>query len=299
MKLPNSNISTSTSGLFSSSDFGIGDAGIILEILRTKIYSNPILAVCREITCNARDAHREVGTPNRPIEIQLPGHWSNNLIIKDFGPGIDPSRMENIFIKFGNSTKRNDNIQLGGYGLGCKSPLAYSDTFNVITIVDSVKYTYSAYIDETKAGKMVLLSKEDTTEPNGTSIEIPILSADYRKFADTIVGVTQHWDVKPILSGGIEAPSWKTYTYVYQGINWLLPQVKHNKYSSYYDATPSLAIIDGIGYEVKVASIANATELQKSILKTGFHLIFGIGELSLAASRDSLHYDEVTQQLIL
>jgi hypothetical protein len=299
MILPNSNISTSTSGLLSSSDFGIGDAGIILEILRTKIYTNPILAICREITCNARDAHREIGISDRPIEVYLPNTWSPNLIIKDFGPGIDPSRMEDIFIKFGNSTKRNNNVQLGGFGIGSKTPLAYSDTFNITTTVSGTKYKYSAYIDETKVGKMTLLSQEPTTDPNGTSIEIPILRTDYRTFASTVVDVTKHWDVKPKLLGGENIPAWKVYETVYEGNRWTLPKSTKNSNYSYYDSPPSLAIIDGIGYKLDVYSLTNITELQKAVLKTGFHFTFGIGELSLAASRDTIHYDEPTQKLIL
>ena len=40
--------------------FSIQDTGMIFDILRNKMYSNPIEAICREISCNARDAHRAV-----------------------------------------------------------------------------------------------------------------------------------------------------------------------------------------------------------------------------------------------
>ena len=305
MKLPDSNIATETSGLLASSAFGIGDAGMILEILRTKIYSDPILAICREITCNARDAHREVGTPDRPIEVHFPNAWSTNLIIKDYGPGISPSRMTDIFTKFGSSTKRSDNIQTGGFGLGCKTPFAYSDTFTVNTIVDNVKYTYSAYIDETRVGQMSLLQKQPTSDENGTSIEIPISKGDYTTFTNMIVKVTQHWDIKPLLFGQ-NPPPWKTYDYVYTGTRWKLPSYGDDNYRrySYNQNQTSFALIDGIAYKLDIPSLVipslvNATNLHKAVLNTGFHIDFNIGDLSLTASRDSIHYDEATQKVII
>lgn len=300
MKLPNSNITTETSGTLASSAFSVGDAGMILEILRTKIYSDPILAICREYTCNARDAHREVGTPDRPIEVHFPNAWSTNLVIKDYGPGIDPSRMEDVFVKFGVSTKRTSNEQTGGFGLGCKTGFSYSDTFTVNTVVDGIKYTYSAYIDETKVGQMTLLQKESSSDENGTSIEIPISRSDYRTFANMAVKVTQHWDVKPLLFGQ-DAPAWKTFDYVYTGTRWKLPTYGDpTRYRYHYrDKQTSLALIDGIAYKLDIPSLTNATELHRAVLNTGFHLSFNVGELSLAASRDSIHYDEPTQKLII
>jgi len=297
MRLPNSNISTETANTLSSSSFGIGDAGVILEILRTKIYKNPILAICREITCNARDAHREVGTPNKPIEIHLPHHWSTNLIIKDYGPGISPDRMENIFVNFGSSTKRLDNVQTGGFGLGAKTPFAYSDIFTIRTVFNGVKYVYSAYIDESKVGKMTLLHQDKTDEPNSTAIEIPVLKNDYETFAKQIVNVTQHWDVKPNIHGDT-IPAWKLYTYNYSGDGWKYPQPE--KYIYYYNSPKPLAIVDGIPYSIDPYNgISQANDQQKTVLNIGFHIWFNVGELSLAASRDNIHYDDNTQKIIL
>src|SRR5271157_2965693 len=88
--------------------FSIQDQGMIFDILRSKMYSNPILAICREISSNARDAHREVGKADVPVEIHLPIGLEPEFKVKDFGPGISPDRMLNIFIKYTASTKRGD-----------------------------------------------------------------------------------------------------------------------------------------------------------------------------------------------
>ena len=44
----------------------------LFKILRSQIYENKILAVVREYSCNALDAHVEAGISDKPIEITLP-----------------------------------------------------------------------------------------------------------------------------------------------------------------------------------------------------------------------------------
>ena len=43
------------------------DRQYIIEILRSKLYSDKILAVTREYSTNATDAHDEANIPNKPI----------------------------------------------------------------------------------------------------------------------------------------------------------------------------------------------------------------------------------------
>jgi hypothetical protein len=302
MLLPGSNIKTDTVGITNSSAFKVGDAGVILDILRTKIYKDPIMAICREITCNARDAHREVGTPERPIEIEFPTLWnSGQLRIRDFGPGISPDRMTEIFIAFGRSTKRSDNVQTGGFGLGAKTPFAYTDSFTIVTVVDGLKYTYAAYIDETKVGKMDLMGKPvPTDEENGTTIIIGLAKNDVATFSSYMIKCTKHWDVKPIFHGLNDQYTYPDLTAQYEGTGWAFPNanvVAGNR--SYYHSTyKSYAIVDGIEYEIDPNAIKDLTEVERTLLGTGFFLYYNVGDLVLAASRDNLHYEETTNKMI-
>src|SRR4051812_44480427 len=111
-------------------NFSISQNRIIFEILRSKMYANPTGSLIREISSNALDANNEAGNSHIPITISLPGDY---LIIKDDGPGISPDRMENVFCVYGESTKRDTDELMGGYGLGGKSIFAYSDTFYIET----------------------------------------------------------------------------------------------------------------------------------------------------------------------
>jgi DNA topoisomerase VI subunit B len=164
---------------FTEKAFSIGNPIVIMKIMRSKLYSNPIKVLIQEYLCNARDANREAGC-DKPIEIFLPTKLSQSFEVRDYGIGISPSRMENVFIKYGESTKRQDNKQTGGFGIGAKSGWSYSDSFSVTTITQEgeqrVKRFYSAIIDETEQGSLVKIGDDQVVdEPTGTRIIVWIL----------------------------------------------------------------------------------------------------------------------------
>lgn len=290
MKITAHNPVIEQSGSFKDSSFGIANTGMIFDILRNKMYSNPIAAICREYSCNARDTHRAAGKANLPIKIHLPNSLEPFFKVKDEGEGISPDRMENIFIKYAASTKREDNVQLGGFGLGSKTGFSYSDSFVISTNYDGVNYQYSAYIDETKVGKMTLLSTNQTNESNGTEIIIPVNPKDFKNFANELEKVIKYWDVKPIITGAsLSSKSLETKVLL-SGSNWKLI----NNNNDYYQNNESLlAIIDGIAYDLNKNDFYiknNKPEVRGCIL-----LYFNIGDLSISANRESLYLDDATK----
>jgi hypothetical protein len=279
-----------TSGELEEQFFGVQDQGMLFDILRKKMYSNPILAICREISCNARDAHREVGTPEVPIHIHLPTTLEPYYKIKDFGPGISPDRMSNVFIKYTASTKRSDNLQTGGFGLGAKTPFSYSDTFSIITVVDGIKYNYNCFIDETKVGKLMLASESPTTEKNGTEIIIPVLDKNWNEFKSWTESACRFWDVKPIIKG--DEIRWEKIEPLLEGNQWAIVKSKD------YNRTVKL-IIDGIEYPLDLNALrkyADGSLVDSS--RGNLIMYFSVGELSLSASREQVYLDERTQKCI-
>src|SRR5206468_2322508 len=97
-------------------------------LLRNKLYNNPINSVVRELTSNAYDANVENKNEHIPVVISLPGEY---LIIKDDGVGLSADRLQNVFCVYGESTKRDSDDFIGGYGLGGKSVFAYSQSFHI------------------------------------------------------------------------------------------------------------------------------------------------------------------------
>lgn len=290
MKLNDIRPQIETSGELKEQFFSIQDQGMIFDILRNKMYSNPILAICREISCNARDAHREVGTPEIPVHIHLPTSLEPFYKIKDFGPGISPDRMSNIFIKYTASTKRDDNIQTGGFGLGAKTPFSYSDTFTILTNYDGIQYNYACFIDETKVGKLALLSETPTTEKNGTEIIIPVKSVDFRSFADWTHQATKHWDIKPTIKGG--NIDYTVMEKILEGDKWAIAASRD------WNRTAKM-IIDGIEYPLDVDTLKKYADSKLIDAANGhFVMYFDIGELTLSASREQIYLDKMTQEKI-
>lgn len=297
MKLDIERPEIQSSGLMQEHIFGIQDMGMIFDILRNKMYSNKIMAICKEISCNARDAHREIGKGDVPIEIYLPNGWDAKLKIKDFGPGISPDRMTNIFIKYAASTKRDDNLQTGGFGLGAKTPFSYSDTFSIITIVNGIEYHYAAFIDETKVGKLSLLEQKDAEgKPSGTEIIIPVKSQDFGEFYRCIEEVTRYWD----LCKNSARPKIEGYKITYremapvtiEGNNWKLLSTSH------YNLDVTL-VIDGIIYSLDTSSFKKIKAWNDiSGIRGTLLLPIDVGMVNLAANRESVHLDSKTETFI-
>ena len=98
-------------GIKDSVKFGIKASGLhhILGILRNQLYSDKILAVIREYTCNAVDAHTEGMCPERPIEVTLPNRMNPNFKVRDFGPALSDEDIHNIIKLFIGGIKENIN----------------------------------------------------------------------------------------------------------------------------------------------------------------------------------------------
>lgn len=267
--------------------FSIADEAFIFDILRNKMYSNAILAVVREYCCNALDSMTEAGKQDVPITVSLPSYNDLYFKVKDTGVGISPDRIENIFIKYAESTKRKDNTQIGGFGLGSKSAFAYSDSFSIITNFDGVKYNYACFIDETRLGKLALLSSEETSDPNGTEIIIPVKSSDISNFAQTLNKVCKFWNVKPNVVN--QSFRFDSFDKIYDGGSWFLA----NDTSSYAYNKYLYIILGNISYALSSNELVGISNAYKSNNFIGsLYLNFKVGELPLAANRESLQLDD-------
>jgi len=296
MKLAESKEIVQTNGHVKSIEFGIRkeDTGKILEFLRAKMYEDPIGAICREVACNARDANREAGKPNKPITIAIRDSWifadsETVIMFTDEGPGISPSRMEDVFCNYGSSTKTNSNKQTGGFGLGAKTPFSYTDTFFVETNVDKIKYIYSAALNSAGTGEMILLSEIETEDPNGTSIIIPIKSQDKSTFQDRVLHSTLFWKIQPTLIGFTRSKLKLDEV----EINSAYRIYRNNNYQSTLNSL--IILIDDIQYPIPLNQFGTiGLNANIGMNNTVICFPFSNGELSISANRETLFFYEVT-----
>ena len=282
-------VETFTDGSIKDHQYGIGDVGLVLEILRNKLYRDPILAVVREYITNARDAHVEAGKGNVPVVVHLPTREDYYFKVQDFGPGLSPERIENIFCNYASSTKRNSEDQVGYFGIGSKSAFAYSDSFTIISVVDGVTRTYQSYIDESRKGKISCLYEAVSDQPNGTTVIIPIKRYDCEKFQEKLVEVTEFWDVRPVVyqNNRVAKMPYRDETTIFSGTDWKL-----NRYEGYHTRS-SCVIMGGIAYPIDMSHF-DSHPARSFFQYSAIRIYFNNSDLSLAASRDSLHYDSRT-----
>lgn len=184
-----------------SISMGITDDAMFMHMLSSTLYSDKILAVVRESICNAWDAHIEAKRVDRPIEITL---TREKLTIKDHGFGIAHDQIGPIYGTYGASTKKHDGKQTGGFGLGCKSPFAYTDHFEVISCHQGIKTVYrmtksSAELNG-KPGIVPLLSIP--TDEEGLTMSLDIKNNDdYVRYQSLIKRIVANGEINAELNG--------------------------------------------------------------------------------------------------
>jgi len=160
----------------------LDSAQVLMQMLSKNLYSDSIGSTIRECASNALDSHRRAGI-DKPIIVAFSRNNANNyeFSVEDFGIGLDAEDVENIISKYGKSTKRNSNIELGMMGLGFKAPLAYCSTFYFVCRKNGVERKYMMYEGE-DTNTIDLLSQINTDEPNGVKIIIPVKWQDRHDF---------------------------------------------------------------------------------------------------------------------
>ena len=164
----------------------LDSAQVLMQMLSKNLYSDAIGSAVRECASNALDSHRRAGV-NKPIVVSLVRNDSNNyeFSVEDFGIGLDADDVEKIISKYGKSTKRDSDTELGMMGLGFKAPLAYASSFYFTCRKDGVVRKYMMYEGE-ETNTIDLLYEKPTTEGNGVKVIIPIKWGDRLDFVNKI-----------------------------------------------------------------------------------------------------------------
>jgi len=171
-------------------------------------YKNPIGAIVREYVSNSFDAHAEAEFiknndmtsirneysiysdmadadilelkknlevfDNEAVHVKIAKdqsgwYWST----EDFGVGLSPDRVKDVFCNYLKSTKEDSNNVIGAFGIGSKSGLSYADIVYIRSRYNGIEYQYFLRKGE-KMPRLDKVSECSTTERNGTQIKIYI-----------------------------------------------------------------------------------------------------------------------------
>lgn len=95
----------------------LDSAQILMQMLSKNLYSDAIGSTIRECASNALDSHRRAGIDDPIIvSFKMNDNGDYEFSVEDFGIGLDDDDVKNIISKYGKSTKRNSNIELGMMG---------------------------------------------------------------------------------------------------------------------------------------------------------------------------------------
>lgn len=181
--------------------FGISDNAEFITMLSEGLYSDKMMAVIREVLCNAHDAHVANKCLDIPIKISLK---DGKLTITDFGKGIHDQAINAIYCVYGNSTKTHNGEENGGFGLGSKAPFAYTNHFTVVSKHAGTKtiYAVSRGSSETQGKPDMREMVAVPTTETGLEVSLPLkTAADADTFENLIRNVTYFGEMNVELNG--------------------------------------------------------------------------------------------------
>jgi hypothetical protein len=269
----------------------------MFEILSSGIYKDKIMAVIREYVCNAYDAHVSVGKKAIPFTVQLPNRMEPTFSVTDYGTGIDPELIGDIFWTYGESSKTENNETIGALGLGSKSAFAYTkSSFIVRNRYHGIEYSYFCFINEHGEPEGSPVGQEETTEGNGITVEFAVRTEDIDAFYERFGRMFKYWqNVKPNVVGVdpsvvFDADPEK----VIENDNWYIESKQ-----TCGSRKTAIAIMGNVQYPIEADSIPNLPPALKFIANNPFVITFPLGSLGFASSREALSYDELTNSELI
>jgi hypothetical protein len=291
--------SLTTGGVTETADFGISvdDSSHIMSILREQIYSDRILAVLREYSANAWDAHRMAGKHDLPILVQLPTEDNLSLTIRDYGPGLSHEDVFRVYTQYGKSTKRFDNNAVGMLGIGCKSAFAYADQFTITSCHGGERRVYIASLDETDKGRMQHMHTEPCDDETGIEVKIAVRPSDVDEFVEKAQRLFVHMIPRPTLNVELPPPPAERTVLPNGFVDFVSETAAYA-----YQAGTWYAVMGCVPYRIRLDQLPLDVEdkgVHRCLSNLSGVLPFNIGELQISASREELRYSKQTKDAIV
>lgn len=288
------------------------DMRYVASLLRNN-YSNPPLAVVREITANGLDANLEAGS-SRQVEVTIPSKLNPHFVVRDFGGGLSQEDVFGLYSKYGKSTKRESNNYIGAFGIGKFAPLSYGNNFTVVSYHGGVKTSYNIFVNEDDDTKIVKLNEEPSQEPTGLSVEVAVSDGDVSTFRSVIQQFFQFFpenELPKFVGLGEDEEFFSKHKKLMEADDWFV--VEFSRDNNYYNNNRENAkiLMGRVAYPVDVNAInfeefceeksksnydSESYRLGQMARQSGLHIHLPIGSVKLHHSREALEYNKSTQK---
>lgn len=265
-----------------SQSFSIDMNAKAFQVLSNSLYSDKPLAVVREISCNAYDAN-----PNRPFTIAAPSKASPQFVVRDYGPGLSHDDAMILYTTFFRSTKAQTNDSIGGFGLGSKAPLAYTDMFTVRSFQNGQVTPYVVFKNEKGIPQITPQPSAPTEEEDGLEVQVPIKHEDFGKFVTAIGRVLRYFPEGSFKAFGASPDAREVLSEAKDG-SWVV--LKEG--AGWGTTRKSVAVMGPVAYPIEWNQVF--TSWNSNRVTENYELHFPIGALDLAPSREALSYDKST-----
>ena len=256
----------------------------IFDFFASQTYTNKPVAILRELVANAIDAHTAAGQI-RPVEVHLPTEIEPAFSVKDFGTGMAHEFVMGPFMAYTDgSTKDTANDQIGGFGIGSKSPFAYVNQFTLRVVHKGKLSVYTMFKDTDGVPAISLQGQRDTEEENGVTVSFPVQEDDIDVFRNAAQKALEYFEPQPKVFNGKVKP----VEYQLRRNNWAI-----------HGRNQDLGVImGGIRYVVPKDMLYDTMQGDWGIIRQGIDLFFPIGSMEVALSRENINLDKNSQALI-
>lgn len=286
MQLNHKNFTSQSQGALETAAFGVNFDSVMAYSFMSGIAKDKIGYPVREIGTNAYDAN-----PDAPFDVKLPTLFDPIFCVRDYGPGLSHDEIFSVYTTFGGSLKRDSNDQVGGLGLGSKSPFAYlisrnsdgAGSFTVRSFQNGEVRTYIMTMAPNGMPECRYFGATPTNDPTGIEVSFVVDKADILLFHEAVSEIYWHFPVQPNISPPLIAAS----DIVETGDNWTL--------------YPSNSNIPIAMPHVRMGCVAYPININIVDPTFPFHsspIVFDapIGSLSFTTSREELGYDVPTKE---
>jgi hypothetical protein len=273
-------------GVVRKMEFTIKASPKAFAMLSSGIYENKEAAPIRELATNALDSHISAGCADKPFKVCLPNELQPEFRIRDYGNGLSFQQMfgndqtgeTGIYNTYMDSDKSASNAYTGCFGIGSKSPWAYTDGFNVTSYHNGTKYMFACIMNERGIPEINYFGESPTDEPSGLEVSFAVKQQDISRFVSESKEIFRFFKVKPEIEG---CEGWAAntpeYSFKFDGFG-----IRKNGVGS------AIAIMGSVGYKINPGKFSDP---YLSLLRLPIDMSFEIGDIDMTASREGLEYN--------